>query len=258
MNGLSAVIITYNEEKNIGRCIASVSKVADEIIVLDSFSSDDTLKIAMASGAVVKQSAFNGYIEQKSKAIALATNNYVLLLDADEALSDELANAIGKEKKSFRFKAYSMKRSNIFCGSTIQHGLWFPDIKLRLFDKRYGNCGGLNPHDKIIMNAGVKTKLLKGSIMHSTFNSAKEYLRRNEQISAIAAQSIFDAGIKTSPLKIIASPVWTFFNGYFLRMGFLEGYKGLIIAALTAQQSYLKYHKLRQLQRQHLTEIVYE
>lgn len=258
MNGISAVIITYNEEKHINRCISSVSKIADEIIVLDSYSEDNTVQLAQAAGAVVKQSAFSGYIEQKNKAIALASFQYVLLLDADEALSDDLVVSIQQEKKSWSFKSYCMKRSNIFCGSVIQHGLWYPDIKLRLFDKRYGSCGGLNPHDKIIMHAGVKTKLLKGSITHYTFNSVKEYQERNEQISTIAAQAMVDAGIKLSPLKIIVSPLWAFINGYFLRMGFLEGYKGFMIALLTAQQSFLKYHKLRLLQRQQLTEIIYE
>jgi len=258
MHTLSVVIITYNEEKNIERCIRSVKKIADEVIVLDSFSDDNTVNIATAMGAVVKQSKFNGYINQKNKAIALASNNYVLLLDADESLSDELANAIGEEKRSFTYKAYAMKRCNIFCGTPIRHGLWYPDKKLRLFDKRYGNCGGLNPHDKIVMQEDVQVKLLKGDLMHATFNSIKEYQHRNEQVSNIIAQSIYDAGIKKSPLKVIVSPLWTFINGYLLRMGFLEGYKGLVIAILTTQQSYLKYQKLRQLQRQAITQIICE
>lgn len=258
MQPLSVVIITYNEEKNIKRCIESVNKVADEIIVVDSFSDDNTVKIALAMGAIVKQSKFDGYIIQKNKAIGLATNDYVLLLDADESLSDELASAVLQEKKSFTFKAYAMKRCNIFSGTPIRHGLWYPDKKLRLFDKRYGSCGGLNPHDRIIMKGDVKVKLLKGDLMHATFNSIKEYQYRNDQVSTTIAQSIYDAGIKKSPLKIIVSPLWTFINGYFLKMGFLEGYKGFIIALLTAQQSYLKYQKLRQLQRQRITEIVCE
>jgi hypothetical protein len=163
-----------------------------------------------------------------------------------------------QEKKSFTFKAYAMKRCNIFSGTPIRHGLWYPDKKLRLFDKRYGSCGGLNPHDRIILKEDVKVKLLKGDLMHATFNSVKEYQYRNDQVSTTIAQSIYDAGIKKSPLKIIVSPLWAFINGYFLKMGFLEGYKGFIIALLTAQQSYLKYQKLRQLQRQHITEIVCE
>jgi len=258
MHPISVVIITYNEEKNIKRCIESVTRIADEIIVVDSFSDDDTVNIAVAMGAVVKQSSFDGYIKQKNKAIALASNNYILLLDADEALSDELANAVLLEKKTFAFKAYSMKRCNIFCSTLIKHGLWYPDKKLRLFDKRYGTCGGLNPHDKIIMRKDIAVRLLKGDLMHTTFASIKEYQERNEGISSVAAQSLYDAGIKKSRLKIIVSPLWSFVNGYFLRLGFLDGYKGLIIAVLTAQQSYLKYHKLRQLQRQHIAEVVWK
>ena len=119
MHPISVVIITYNEEKNIKRCIESVKKIANEVIVVDSFSDDNTVNIAVAMGAVVKQSKFDGYINQKNKAIALATNNYVLLLDADESLSDELASSILLEKKSFTFKAYAMKRCNIFAGTPI-------------------------------------------------------------------------------------------------------------------------------------------
>jgi glycosyltransferase involved in cell wall biosynthesis len=258
MEALSVVIITYNEEKNIGRCIASVDKIADEVIVVDSFSNDETVNIAVSMGAVVKQSPFDGYINQKNKAIGLAANNYVLLLDADEALSAELANAILKEKDNFVYKAYSMKRCNIFCNRYIKHGLWYPDKKLRLFDKRYGNCGGLNPHDKIVMQAGIDVKLLKGDMLHHTFNSIEAYRKRNEEVSTVIAQSLYEAGVKRTGLKIIFSPLWAFVNGYILRLGFLEGYAGFVIALLTAQQSFLKYQKLRQLYRQEITEMVWE
>lgn len=258
MQALSVVIITYNEEKNIGRCITSVGKIADEVIVVDSFSDDDTVKTATAMGAIVKQSAFDGYIKQKNKAIGLASNNYVLLLDADEVLSDELAGSILLAKEDFACKAYTMKRCNIFCGKYIKHGLWYPDKKLRLFDKRFGTCGGLNPHDKIIMQQDVAVKLLKGDLLHYTFSSINEYRRRNEEVSAVAAQSLYDAGIKKSRFKIIFSPLWAFINGYFLRLGFLEGHKGFVIAIHTAHQSFLKYQKLRQLQRQDIGEVVWE
>ena len=258
MHTLSVVIITYNEEKNIRRCIESVRKVADEIIVVDSFSDDDTVKIAKALGAIVKQSEFNGYINQKNKAINLASNNYVLLLDADEFLSEELADSIAEAKQNFNFKAYSMKRCSIFRGKYIKHGLWYPDKKLRLFDKRSGSCGGLNPHDKIIMHENVDVKLLKGDLLHYTYDSLEEYRDRNYEVSTVAAQSLYDAGIKKSKLKIIVSPLWAFINGYFLRLGFIEGYNGFIIAVYTTQQSYLKYQKLRQLQREDIAEMVWE
>ena len=258
MNALSVVIITLNEEKNIGRCIGSVKTVADEVIVIDSFSQDRTVEIARMMGATVKQSSFNGYINQKNKAINEASNNYVLLLDADEFLSEELAASILKEKENFTCKAYSMKRCNIFRGSYIRHGLWYPDRKLRLFDKRIGYCGGLNPHDRIVMKETTKVKLLAGDMFHNTFKNVEEYRRRNNEVSTVIAQSMFDAGIRRSRAKIIVSPLWSFINGYFLRLGFLEGYNGFIIAVLTAQQSFAKYQKLRQLQRQQISEVAWE
>jgi len=258
MNSLSVVIITLNEEKNIKRCIESVITVADEVIVIDSFSSDSTVEIALSLGARVKQSAFDGYINQKNKAINEASNHYVLLLDADEFLSDELAASILKEKENFAHKAYTMKRCNIFRGSYIRHGLWYPDRKLRLFDKRLGHCGGLNPHDVIVMKEITEVKLLKGDMFHHTFENIETYRKRNNEVSAVIAQSMFDAGIRKSKSKIILSPLWSFINGYFLRLGFLEGYNGFMIAVLTTQQSFLKYHKLRQLQRQQISEVVWE
>lgn len=259
MHTLSVVIITYNEEKNIGRCIESVRGIADEIIVVDSFSDDDTVNIALSMGALVKQSKFDGYITQKNKAISMAANDYVLLLDADESVSKELAENILIAKKDFRFRAYSMKRCSIFCGKFIKHGLWYPDKKLRLFDKRYGSCGGLNPHDRIIMKEkSGAVKLLKGDLLHYTFDNLEEYRLRNEEVSMVAAQSIYEAGISKSRLKIIFSPLWAFINGYILRLGFLEGYTGFVIAVHTAQQSFLKYRKLRELQRRDITEVIWD
>jgi len=258
MHTLSVVIITYNEEKNIRRCIESVCKIADEIIVVDSFSDDDTVNIAVSMGAVVNQSRFSGYINQKNKAISLASNNYVLLLDADEVVSHELAISVLEAKQRFDFKAYSMKRCSIFRGKYIKHGLWYPDKKLRLFDKRFGTCGGLNPHDKIMMQEGTDVKLLKGDLLHYTFDTLEEYRNRNDEVSTVAAQSLYDAGIRRSKMKIIFSPLWAFINGYFLRLGFLEGYNGFIIAVHTARQCYLKYQKLRHLQEENITEVVWD
>jgi hypothetical protein len=209
-------------------------------------------------GAIVHQSKFAGYINQKNKVISMASYNYVLLLDADEALSDELVISILEAKMRFDFRAYSMKRCSNFRGKYIRHGLWYPDKKLRLFDKRIGACGGLNPHDKILMQEDVEVKLLKGDLLHYTYDSVEEYRNRNDEVSTVAAQSLYDAGIKKARLKIILSPLWAFVNGYFLRLGFIEGYNGFIIAIHTAQQSYLKYQKLRQLQREEVAEMVWE
>lgn len=258
MRPLSVVIITYNEEKNIGRCLRSVSAVADEIIIVDSFSDDDTVNIALAAGAIVKQSRFDGYINQKNKAINLASHDLVLLLDADEALSEELSISISQAKEDPFFKAYSMNRCSFFCGKFIKHGLWYPERKLRLFDKRFGKCGGLNPHDRIIMDREFRVKQLKGDLLHYTYDSIEEYLLRNDAVSTIAAQSLFEAGIRKPWTKMIFSPLWAFFNGYVLRLGFLEGYNGLVIGIQTANQSFSKYQKLRRMHREEFKKIIWE
>ena len=159
MKPLSAVIITYNEEENIGRCIDSLWQVADEVIVLDSFSTDNTVTIARHKGAIVKQNSFSGYKEQKNKALQFATYDYVLSLDADEALSPELICSILEAKKEFKYKAYFMNRYNNYCGRFINHGLWYPDQKVRLFDKQVAKWGGMNPHDKIELREIVYTQV---------------------------------------------------------------------------------------------------
>jgi glycosyltransferase involved in cell wall biosynthesis len=256
MKPLSAVIITLNEEHNIGRCIDSLWYVADEIIVLDSFSSDNTVAVAKERGAIVKQEMFTGYKEQKSRALKLTNYDYVVSLDADEALSPELIEAILNAKKDFQFKAYSMNRYNHYCGRFIRHGLWYPDKKIRLFDKRIAHWGGINPHDKIILRENYKAQFLKGDILHYTFNSVGEHLERNERMSSIAAQSLFDLGKKRHWSKIILSPLWSFVNGYFFRLGFLDGYFGFIIAMQNARLSFLKYQKLQALKRENKRSIV--
>jgi glycosyltransferase involved in cell wall biosynthesis len=250
MKNLSAVIITWNEEQNIGHCIDSLWNVADEIIVLDSYSSDNTVAIAKEKGAVIKQESFQGYIQQKNKALQMASYNYVLSLDADEALSEKLIEAILNEKKQFRHSAYFMNRSNNYCGKFIKHGLWYPNKKLRLFDKRIALWGGMNPHDKVQLKENNKAMFLEGDILHYAYNSIDEHVRRNEEISTIAAWSLYEAGIKKHWSKIFLSPLWSFLHGYFLRLGFLDGYYGFVIATQTAGQSFLKYQKLRRLKKQ--------
>ncbi len=251
MEKLSAMIITCNEEDNIARCIDSLWQVADEIVVLDSYSTDNTINIAREKGALVKQGIFSGYVEQKNKALKLTTHNYVLSLDADEILSEELVNSILREKFSSKHCAYFMNRYNKYCGKFINHGLWYPNRKVRLFDKRVATWGGMNPHDKVKLKEGTKAHFLKGDIIHYAYDTVEEHSLRNEELSTIAAHSLFEAGSKKHRSKIFLSPAWSFIHGYFLRLGFLDGYYGFIIAKQTASQSFLKYQKLNGLVKQH-------
>jgi glycosyltransferase involved in cell wall biosynthesis len=249
MEKLSIVIICFNEEQNIGRCIDSVKPVADEIVVLDSYSTDQTVRIAVEKGAVVKQQPFHGFIEKKNDALALASHPYVLSLDADEALDQTLCDSILKAKENFSSAAYRMNRCTRYCGRFIRHGSWYPDRKLRLFDKRIAHWGGTNPHDKIVLGPEVPIRQLKGDILHYAYHSVGDHATQNNKLSTIAAQALFEKGKKTSMLNILANPLWAFFQSYLLRAGFLDGFFGLVIAIQIAHMTFLKHTKLYLLQK---------
>jgi glycosyltransferase involved in cell wall biosynthesis len=249
MQPLSVVIITYNEEQNIALCINSVKSLADEIIVLDSYSSDKTVEIARSHGAIIYQERFRGYIGQKNFAMQLASNNYILSLDADEALDDELIASIMKAKESFSHRAYSMNRCTDYCGRFMRHGLWYPDKKIRLFDRRIANWGGLNPHDKIVLQKGFTQQHLKGDILHYAFGNIEDLIWRDNRFSSIAAVSLYNTGRRSSWYRMLVHPAWAFVNGYFLRLGFLDGFEGFSFAVNTSHQVFLKYSKLYKLQR---------
>jgi glycosyltransferase involved in cell wall biosynthesis len=248
MLSLSVVIITFNEAHNIERCIDSVRAVADEIIVLDSYSTDRTVEIALNSGAVVHQEKFRGYIGQKNFAMQLASHNYVLSLDADEALDDKLAASILEVKNTFLFRAYRMNRCTNFCGHYIRHGLWYPDKKIRLFDRRIARWAGLNPHDKIELQNAFPIKHLNGDILHYSFNTMDDHIWQNNRLSTIAAMSLYNIGRRSSWFKMLIRPAWAFIHGYFFRLGFLDGFDGFTIAVNTSHQVFLKYSKLYRLQ----------
>ena len=248
MRPLSVVIITFNEEANISRCIESVKAVADEIIVLDSYSTDRTASIARELGATVYYEKFRGYIGQKNYAIQLATHNYILSLDADEALDPKLVHSILEAKKTFSHRAYQMNRCTNYCGHFIRHGLWYPDKKTRLFDRRIAQWGGLNPHDRIQLTPGFDTHPLEGDILHYSFNIPEDLVWQNNRLSSIAAAARYAQGQRSSWFKILVRPAWAFFNGYFLRLGFLDGFDGFVIAINTSHQVFLKYSKLYRLQ----------
>ncbi|RYG41038.1 MAG: glycosyltransferase family 2 protein [Chitinophagaceae bacterium] len=249
MELLSVVIITYNEEKNIGRCIDSVREVADEVVVLDSFSTDRTVQIAEMKGAFVYRQKFTGYGAQKNKALEFAKYNYVLSLDADEMLDEELKISIIKAKKGFAFSAYKMNRCAFYRGKFIKHGTWYPESKIRLFDKRLLKWEGLDIHEKIQLPSTMAVYPLKGDILHFICDSNKAHIRRSDNFSTLAAQSLYKSGKRTNWFKIMASPAWFFVNDFFLRGGFLSGVQGWMIAKNQTRYHFLKYAKLYKLQK---------
>jgi glycosyltransferase involved in cell wall biosynthesis len=244
MEKLSVVIICFNEEKNISRCIDSVRNIADEILILDSDSTDQTVAIAESKGATVKQEPFRGFIEKKNKAVELATHDFILSLDADEALDSRLSDSIAEVKKNFTSRAYRMNRCSNYCGKFIRHGSWYPDAKIRLFDRRIAQWGGTNPHDKIVLQDNTPVEHLKGDILHYSYHTISDHSTQNNKLSSLAAESLFAKGEKTSLLNIVIRPGWAFFQSYILRAGFLDGLFGLVIAIQISHMTFLKHIKL--------------
>jgi glycosyltransferase involved in cell wall biosynthesis len=245
MAKLSATIITFNEEKKIGRCLQSLKGVVDEIVVVDSLSTDKTKEICISYQVLFIENPFPGYIEQKNFALSKATHTHVLSLDADEYLSEELANSILKEKeRNFPSDGYTMNRYNFYCGKWVRHGTYYPDRKLRLLNTQKGKWGGQNPHDKIIMQEGARLQQLKGDLCHYTYQSIEEHNKQTDRFSTIAAKALFDKGKTGSYIKLLLNPAWAFLKGYIIKLGFLDGFAGYMIARFTAIQSFLKYAKL--------------
>jgi glycosyltransferase involved in cell wall biosynthesis len=247
---ISAVIISYNEQDFIGRCLSSLEGIADEIIVVDSFSTDSTEEICKKYNVKFIKHEFEGYFEQKNYALSFAGYQYVLSLDADEALSEELKKSILGIKGKFEYDGYLFNRRNNYCGRWINHSRWYPDKQLRLFDPTKGKWIGPNPHDNFRMNKGTRICRLKGDLYHWYYLSFEEHVDKINKFSTISANEYFKAGKKAGPLTASAHKWWSFFRSYIIRAGFLDGYEGYICCSVTAYSSFLKYAKLRKLNKQ--------
>jgi glycosyltransferase involved in cell wall biosynthesis len=248
---LSVSIITFNEEKHIERCIRSVADVADEIVVVDSLSTDNTKKICLALGATFIEQPFLGYKEQKNFALDQVHHDHVLSLDADEALSPELLGSIKRAKAAgFPASGYTMNRRSWYCNSWIYHGYWYPDTKLRLAMRSKVHWKGINPHDKLEIDSNEKIVHLEGDILHYTYYTIDEHIQQGNKFSTIAARAYFEQGKRSNILKLLINPVWAFIFSFILKKGFLDGFNGYVISKQTANQTFLKYAKLLQLQRQ--------
>lgn len=247
MEKLSVVVITFNEEANIERCLNSVKNIADDIVVVDSYSNDNTKEIAEKLGARVILQKFLGHIEQKNFAITQAKYPFILSLDADEAIDEKLEKNILAIKLKPKSDAYAINRYNNYVGKWINHGAWKSDVKLRLWDSRKGKWGGLNPHDIFEMKEDATIERIGGNILHWSYKSVEEHQNKIEYFSDIAAKAYKTKGKKSSWFKIIFSPCFRFVRDYILKLGFLDGQYGFIIAKLTAYEVYLKYKKLNEM-----------
>jgi GT2 family glycosyltransferase len=245
---ISAVIITYNEERNIARCIDSVRPVADEIVVLDCFSQDRTREICEAKGAKFYSQEFLGFAKQKNRAVALASSDYVLSLDADEYISSELTQSILQVKANWTHDGYLMNRLSSFDGTWIKTCGWYPDQKLRLWDRRKGSWQGDGVHERVDIIQGATSKPINGDLFHRAYDNISQFLQKNQNYSTIHAQ-VNRYKTSSSVFKIIYKTVFAFFKAYILKGGILDGYKGLVVSGSTAHWVFYKYAKLLEANR---------
>lgn len=250
MQKISVVIITLNEEKNIARCLNSVTGIADEVVVVDSGSTDGTSQICKEYGARFISHPWQGFAETKNFANSQALHPLILSLDADEALSEELRNSIRKIKnEGFSGVVWSMNRLTNYCGSWIKHCGWYPDKKIRLFHRDTAHWKGLLIHETLDINTGIKVNHLKGDLFHYSYYTIGEHVAQANHYTDLAAQEAFSKGKSAGWFDIIFKPLVRFIRDYFFRLGFLDGHYGFVICRLSANATFLKYVKLRELIR---------
>lgn len=249
MPALSAVIITLNEEKNIARCIESVMDVADEVLVVDSFSTDRTEEICRSMGARFIPNKWEGYSQQKNFANSMARHDHILSIDADEALSEGLKASILELKENWTRDAYSMNRLTNYCGRWIRHGSWYPDRKLRLFDRTKGLWAG-TIHESFALKEGARTGFVAGDLLHYSYYNISDHFRQANHFTDITAQEAYLEGKKAGIFMVLFSPCVKFIRDYVFLAGFMDGYYGFIVCRISAQATFMKYTKLRQLYRQ--------
>lgn len=245
---LSACIISFNEEDRIEACVASLD-FCDEVVVVDSHSVDRTRELAAASGARVIERDWPGHVKQKEFTIRQAENEWVLCVDADERISDELrAEIVALQSAGFPGKSgWRMPRMSRYLGQWIRHGTWYPDRQLRLFDRRRGYWGGHDPHDRVELEGEIG--LLSGDLLHDPYRSLSEHLTTIDKYTTTMAEGLHARGKRASILKLFVNPAVRFFRFYILKAGFLEGWRGLVMAFLAAHYVRLKYMKLLIMQR---------
>ncbi len=243
MHQLSAVIITFNEEANIAVCIESVKAIADEILVLDSFSTDRTREICIEHGVRFEQHAFDGHIQQKNRAKNLAKYQWVLSLDADEKPSEQLIQSIQALKQNPLNLAdgYVMNRLNFFCGKPIKTCGWYPDRKLRLWKKDSGEWTGVNPHDRFELHVGKKQLFLHGDILHNTYPTRNQMIAQMNKFARIAAGELKHKPTIVLLGKMMFGSVFRFLRCYFFKLGFTDGKAGLDISLHQALEVFYKY-----------------
>ncbi len=258
MQKLSGVVITYNEEAKIRRSLRSMRSVCDEIVVVDSLSTDGTVPICREFTDRIHETPWRGYRDQKQFATDQAVNDWVLSVDADEELSPELQTELlrWKEGCGDDCDGYLIPRMAFFLGRWIRHTTWYPDWQLRLFKRSCGKWEGKQVHEGF--KVGGRTGKFAGHLYHYTYASVAEYLKQLDRFSSLAAQDYHDDGKRVSPRHLMLHPSFVFFKNYILRSGFLDGIQGFVVSVLAANSTFFKYLKLWEIQKSNARNRKYE
>lgn len=258
MEKITGIVITRNEEKNIERCLNSLVKVTDEIIIVDSFSQDSTQEICLRFETVrFFKRIFDGYGSQKNWALEKVSNPMVLSIDAGESLSDELSESIIKVKEHRAFDAYYCNRLTNYCGHWVRHGGWYPDKKLRLWDIRKGSWDDALIHEKVTIDIGANVGFLKGDLLHYSYYSISEHVLQANRFTDLTSVDAFRKNKGSSAGQILIRPIWKFYTDFFVKLGILDGYHGLVIAAISSFATFLKYVKIYELNKRNLDDKKY-
>jgi len=243
--GISTIVICHNEEQNIVRCLESCRPFSDEIIVVDSHSTDRTVELARPLATQVVAHDWLGYGRQKQLALTRATRDWVFSIDADEVVSPELQREIAA--LDFAHDGYWMPRRPYYLGRWIRHSGWYPGYILRLFRRDRGRFTDETLHEHVVVEG--RTRKLRGDLLHYSYRSVSHHLAKMNDFTTLAAQKMRDQGRRARLRQMTVTPVLEFGKIYFLRRGFLDGFAGLVIALLHAYYVFLKYAKLWELQR---------
>lgn len=249
MDPISAVVITKDEARNVERCLRSLAGVADEIVVVDDHSADGTPALCERLGARVVAQAWLGFGPQKNLGNGLARHPWILSLDADEALDDELRRAILAAKERGLSGAYQVSRLNSYYGRFVRHGLEYPDRKVRLFHRDRGRWNESLVHEGLALAPGTSVTRLGGHLLHYTYASVAEHVAKQDRYTSLAAEDALRRGVRPSVGKMLSSPAAVFLKSYLVRRGFLDGLQGLVLSILHAQGAFLKHVKLWDLRR---------
>jgi len=249
MQSLSVVIVCKNGAKVIGETIKSFSGLTDDILIYDNGSTDGTQEKVKGTEAKLFEGSWEGFGKTKNKANALAQHDWILSLDADEAIDDELKKNLVSLDLSNEMIVYEIRFKNFLGNKWLRFGEWGDDKHIRLFDRKKIQWNDADVHESLIFPAGTQTILLKGNVLHKTASGINEYKQKMIKYAALNAEKYFKQGKKAGSLKMISSTILSFIKNYFFKLGFLDGLAGFHCARINAQYTFLKYKKLKELIR---------